>query len=354
MPVSPRAGALPHRIAIFRALQLGDMLCAVPALRAVRAALPNSRIELIGLPWAHILLERFPEYLNGFHEFPGWPGLPERTPQFERIPAFLRQMQAEQFDLVLQLHGSGGLSNPLVALFGGRRTAGFYTPGSYRPDAELFLPFPEEGLEIRRLLKLPEFLDMPARGEYLEFPLHRSDRQALARLPGAASLEPGRYVCLHPGASVAARRWPVERFAALAQQLAPRGLQIVLTGTASEADLTRQLAQDAGAACLDFAGQTELGVLAALLSGARLLVANDTGVSHLASVVISTGANPARWAPIDTRRHRVLCDARGVRPRAVLEAIDNLLHDYPTSSAVAEPVVESGPVEQSCCAGSKG
>ena len=58
---------------------------------------------------------------------------------------------------------------------------------------------------------------------------------------------------------------------------------------------------------LDLAGRTTLGTLAAILERARMLVCNDTGVSHLAdalsvpSVVISTGDNPERWAPVDRR-----------------------------------------------------
>ena len=49
----------PGSLVIFRALQLGDMLCAVPALRALRAALPSTRIALVGLPWPHSLPSAF-------------------------------------------------------------------------------------------------------------------------------------------------------------------------------------------------------------------------------------------------------------------------------------------------------
>src|SRR5258705_13888678 len=108
--------APPRRVAVFRALQLGDLLCAVPALRAVRTALPESEMVLIGLAWARAFVDRYPAYLDGFREFPGWPGLPEQPPRWDRIPAFLAAMQAERFDLVLQFHGSGVLTNPLVAL----------------------------------------------------------------------------------------------------------------------------------------------------------------------------------------------------------------------------------------------
>jgi ADP-heptose:LPS heptosyltransferase len=132
---------------------------------------------------------------------------------------------------------------------------------------------------------------------------------------------------------VAERRWGPERFARVARGLADRGLQVVLTGTAGEAELTRAVGRELGLPHVDLAGRTGLGALAALVRGARLLVCNDTGVSHLAaalrvpSVVLSDTANRERWAPADHRRHRVLLRDRGASPEDVLANADDLLTD---------------------------
>jgi ADP-heptose:LPS heptosyltransferase len=127
--------AAPQRVVVLRALKLGDLLCAEPAFRTLRNAWPETEIILIGLPWAQTFVQRYGDYLDGFRAFPGYPGLPEREPDIARIPDFLREMQAERFDLAIQFHGSGPFVNPLVVLLGARRSAGFYLRGDYCPDS---------------------------------------------------------------------------------------------------------------------------------------------------------------------------------------------------------------------------
>jgi ADP-heptose:LPS heptosyltransferase len=319
-----------RRVAVLRALNLGDLLCAVPALRALRAALPDAEIVLVGLPWARAFVDRFHRYLDDLLELPGWPGLPERPVRPPEIAAFLIAAQERRFDLVIQMHGSGSGTNPLAVLLGGRATAGFYLPGEFCPDPDRFLPYPARDHEIWRHLRLMERLGVPIEGDHLEFPLDERDRAALHAIDEARDLRPGEYVCIHPGAGADARRWPPERFAVVADALAARGSRVVLTGSSGERDVTAAVARAMQAPCLDLAGRTDLGALGALVDGARLLVSNDTGVMHVAAalgvptVAVSTEPGPERWAPLDRRRHRFLCGGRSVSPATVIAQADEL------------------------------
>ncbi len=316
----------PRRVLVLRALQLGDMLCAVPALRALRRALPEAEIVLVGLPWARDFVTRFRAYLDDLREFPGYPGLPERPPDLHAIPAFAAALQLERFDLAIQMHGAGAVSNPLTVLFGARANAGYFVPGQFCPDPARFLPYPDDCHEVRRHLRLVEFLGAPPHGEHLEFPLSEEDRQELRAV--AADLSPGAYACVHPGAR-SGRRWSVEHFAAVADGLAERGLRVVLTGSEGERELTGAVARAMKAQALNLAGRTTLGSLGALLEGARLLVSNDTGVAHMAaalrlpSVVLIHPSQIERWAPLDRVRHRPVDQASG--PADVLREADEAM-----------------------------
>ena len=329
----------PGRIAVFRALVLGDMLCAVPALRAFKQAWPHVELALIGLPWARELAQRLP-MVDRFIEFPGYPGLPESMPDIDALPDFLRAMQRESFDLLLQMHGSGRITNPLLAACGARRMAGFVEPGGYVPEGGHFVAWPTQGHEIERLLALVDGLGLARCGTGLEFPLNDTDRIELASVwPGAYGGRP--YVCVHAGAQLPSRRWPTDRFAQVADTLAEEGFDIVLTGNSVEAPLVREVAAAMRHPAVDLAGRTNLWTLGALIEHARLLVCNDTGVSHVAaalgtpSVVVSSGADVSRWAPLDRARHTVLWQLTPCRPCS----FPRCPYDHECAKAITPPMV---------------
>lgn len=322
-------------LAVFRALQLGDMLCAVPALRALRAALAHTRITLVGLPWAEQFARRFSRYVDDFVAFPGHPEFPEQPVQEEQLPAFREIMRARQFDLALQLHGSGRISNPVVAEFGARMIAGYVPELPQEASAEervCFMAYSEGEAEPVRLLRLIEFLGAPALGTELEFPLTAEDEDELNASGCAANLHPGGYICIHPGARIRGKCWPPQCFAEVADRLHEEfGVTVVLTGSAKEADLTAAVARHMRNKPFDTASPISIGAMAALMSRARLLVCNDTGVSHIAaglrlpSVVVFSKADIRRWSPLDQRLHRSVWDPEGRQVAEVLRHARELL-----------------------------
>lgn len=309
----------PRRVAVFRALQLGDMLCCVPALRALRAALPDAQITLIGLPWARTFAARYADLIDAFEVFPGAHGFPEQPEDGTGLPVFVDAMRERRFDLAIQLHGSGGIANELVAQFGARALAGFKQPGETPPHG-CFVDWPDALPEPERYNVLMRAMGIDTPGAALWFPLTADDLAEYESIVARHGLHPERLVLVHPGAQLPSRRWPAERFAAIADELATDGWQIAVTGTASEVELTARVVGAMTQPARHLAGETSLGALAALVAHARLVVCNDTGLSHVAaamhtrSVVVASGSDTRRWAPLDHDRHHVLADWPACRP----------------------------------------
>jgi ADP-heptose:LPS heptosyltransferase len=267
-------------ILLLRALGLGDFLTGVPAYRAVRRAFPGHRLVLAApaalaplVPLAGAIDELLP---TGELEPVAWQGPPP--------------------DVAIDLHGRGPASHQLVAalhprrliVFGGEHAGGFAGP-VWRPGEH----------EVSRWCRLCRESGIPA------------DPADLLLTPPRA--EAPAFTLLHPGAAAAGRRWPADRFAAVARRLAAGGHVVRVTGSAAERDLASRVAQRAGLPRESvLAGQTALDALAAITASARLVISGDTGMSHLASafrrpsVTLFGPVPPSEWGPPRHPRHQVL------------------------------------------------
>ncbi|HEX2285296.1 MAG TPA: glycosyltransferase family 9 protein [Mycobacterium sp.] len=304
-------------ILVLRALGLGDLLTGIPALRGLRRAYPE----------AHIVLatpERFCQLamLSGaVDEVDPTPGLSQLSPRPDP-PA-----------LAVNLHGSGpeSIADLLAVepreLISHRHSA---YPGVNGP------PWRAELHEVDRWCALLEWAGIACDPTDLAIPrpLGYPDRSSV--------------VVIHPGAAYPARRWPADRFAAVAAALHRAGHDVVITGDHNEIDLARSVADQAGLpeSCV-LAGTLGLLELVALISDCRLLICGDTGVGHIAtatgtpSVLLFGPTPPNRWGPRGPGPHIAVWagdkgDPHGDRPHRglllitvsrVLEASQGLLQE---------------------------
>lgn len=320
----PRAGVAPRlrpvtsaddlesvgRIAVLRALPgIGDMICAVPALRTLRRRYPDARIGLVGLWSSRWMLDAYPHYVDELLPIDGLPLLCPPPADVEGAMDALAEARRQRFDLAIQLHGDGTLSNLVTTMIGARRCLVHHLRARPAPEGAIGVPYPDRGHEVVRLLELVDRL-----GVIGEAHLEPPDPAAMAEgadLAAKLAAPPEGFAVIHPGASHPTRRWSTAGFAAVAGWLLDHDVKVVATGTESEHDLVGDLCRREPGV-IDLCGRTDVNGLAGLLAAARLVISNDTGVSHLAaavrapSVVTFLGDEPGRWAPLDSVRHRVV------------------------------------------------
>jgi ADP-heptose:LPS heptosyltransferase len=253
----------------------------VPALRALRRALPDHRLVLAA-----------PEPLRPLVEL--GDAVDELLPTGELAPVPWR---GEPPDVAVNLHGRGPQSHRLLRGLAPGRLVGFANDQAGEPGPAWRA---DEHERSRWCRLVASAFDVPA----------DPDDVRLA-VPGLEPAVVGAVV-VHPGAAYPSRRWPPDRFAAVARWAAGRQWPVVVTGGPDETDLARQVATGAGLSpSAVLAGRTDLEQLAAVVASARVVVCGDTGVAHLASaygtpsVLLFGPTPPAAWGP-PPGPHRVL------------------------------------------------
>jgi ADP-heptose:LPS heptosyltransferase len=165
--------------------------------------------------------------------------------------------------------------------------------------------------EVARYLEVVALLGVPPVRLAPHLAVTEADRHAAAEALAHAGGDPQRpWVVIHPGATDPRRRWPAERFAAVAADLMAEGAQALVLGTGDEAALARTVVAGAPGA-IDLSGRLGMPALVGLLAGAVLLVGNDSGPRHLADAVgtptvsVYWCGNALNAGPITRDRHRV-------------------------------------------------
>jgi ADP-heptose:LPS heptosyltransferase len=322
-----------RRIAVLRPGRIGDYLCATPAVRALRRAVPDARLDYVALPLVRELVERNPQ-VDRFVAFPGFPYIAEQFFDARRAVRWLAAMQRQRYDLVLQLYGSGVYANPVALLMGGRYCAGFVRPEDGAHGLDVAIPLPAGGAEVDRVLALTRLLGAADAGRGYDLQLRPDDRADARRwLDGL----PRPIVGVHCGARDDQRRVPPARYARAAAVLAAaRGGGVAILGGAEEAAVSGALAadlRDAAVPCRDLAGRIALATAAAVIADLDTLLTTDSGPAHLAyaagtpSVTVFVASDPGRWGP----------PVPG--PHAVLDQRDG---SVPTPEAIAHAATASG------------
>jgi ADP-heptose:LPS heptosyltransferase len=294
------------RLTVLRALGLGDLLTAVPALRALARAFPEHRRLLAAPAWLRPLLALIEEdgepCLDGLLDVAGLGADPGALPGAP--------------ELAVNLHGRGPESHRLLLASRPRRLIAFRN-AAVAATASMPAWEPDEH-EAHRWCRLLRESGIAADPQRLEI------RRPEIELPDWAR----GATLIHAGAASAARRWPPERWAALASAELAAGREVLLTGSPAEIGLARSIAAAAG---VDpgrvLAGRTDLALLTALVGAAGAVVCGDTGVAHLAtalavpSVLLFGPTSPRHWGPPpDRASHRVLWQGRPGDPHG--ETVD--------------------------------
>lgn len=277
---------------VLRALGLGDLLTAVPALRALRDSFPEHRAVLAApaalAPLAHL------------------SGAVDEV--VDTAPLAPLDESLHGADLAVNLHGRGPQSHRVLIAARPRRTIAF--AHEEIPESRGGPEWRAGEHEVARWCRLLEEAGVPADPTRLDLAAPRAGTDSAA----------GRgATVIHPGAASPVRRWPADRFAAVARAEREGGREVVLTGSRSERNLAESVARDAGLpAGAVLAGETDLLGLAQLVATAGRVVCGDTGVAHLAtafgapSAVLFGPVPPDEWGPPPNRRtrHRVLWAGR--------------------------------------------
>ena len=300
------------KIAILRSGALGDIIVTLPAIRAIKNTYPNSEIVFLSRPWAKdFLLER--TAIDRFVEVPIVKGIREEIDKEEdpeEITSFIKKMQDENFDVVMQFQGRGIAANPFIKKFNPGLTIGLVSPDSEKLDRSIdYYYFQNETLRYLEVAAL-----MGAATNEIEPKVKILEKDIKEAKRYLSIITDKQFIVLHPFAVDIRRSWPLEKFVSLGEIFYERGYQVIFSGSGDDKEVVDKAIIHSKYPLINSCGKLSLGGLAGLLSLSALMVSSDTGPLHLARAVgvktvgIYWAPNLINWGPLSRNKHRpVIC-----------------------------------------------
>jgi len=266
---------------------IGDTLLSVPAIRATAALWPDARITLLTGSKALEIVKNCP-FVHDAVEFDPYRSSDQGVLPFLSVA---RRLQGRRFDLALVLNRS--FHSALISVVGGARLRVGWSGFAHRDFMlQASCPYNPDDSEIDSYLDVVACAyrafgggELPAKFDrHLEVWLTSEER---ASAPSVLS-QPGVYIGLQPGATHSYKRWPAERFAALADRLAERvdGVKLVVIGGPDECEIADQMlahcSEDTRRKAINLTGKLPLRGTLAVLEKLSYFVANDTAIRHAA------------------------------------------------------------------------
>ena len=294
----------PRRILLIQLSAIGDTILTVPTIRAIRDHFPNAHLAMIA---SSINLQ----YLEGCSYIDQY--IPCRLEEVMKSPrklvAFIMTLRRQKFDWAIDFEHWPRFSALLAYGCGAPRRIGFRSEGQHRhylfTDVVAHVPRQHEVINFLRIAKL---LGCSTRETTLEVWLKKEDRDWVQGFFEEVGINPNRpIIAIQPEAGRRGeprRRWPHERFVALADTLVQRyQAQIILTGAPTEVELSQRIASQTQSACAIAAGKTQINQLAALFAKADFVICGNSGPMHLAAaagtpvVALHGPTNHSQWGP---------------------------------------------------------
>lgn len=348
----------PQRILVVKAAGIGDLILAVPALRALRTRFPRALIDLLVTPKCGNLLKHCP-YVDDTYVI-RTRGMENRVhvSEFGRICQTLYRLRKKEYDVLVNLHrlfsNKGSFRMKwLCRAVGARHTVGRNTDGrgtfydAWIDDSWEHPAF-DQRHEVELNLDLVRLLGAEDPGRGLKFWIRNADRsrlKALLKREGWCD-SGGPRIVLNVGGDALYKRWPDEHCAVLGDLLVEEmSAQVFIIGGEKERPVAHRVIGRMKHRPVDLAGKVDIPELAALLEASDLMVTNDTGPMHLAAAVgtpvvaLFGPGKPDRYAPYGPEgfhivlRHETECSPctnfacatrgcmRKIQPEEVLDAV---------------------------------